>query len=177
MIPENMTLSRLWGSGDGLDPLQMAVRAFVMFFVLVVLVRVGGVRIFGRKSPFDAVVAVSLGAVSARGIVGASSFWATVAAGVVLVTLHRLVAILLVKFPAVGAVFKGKRVCLYRDGQLQHANLLRTSISEADLIESLRLETRQDDLSKVFDASMEANGRSSFVLRDPAASGQSSRDD
>jgi uncharacterized membrane protein YcaP (DUF421 family) len=170
---EAFDFTRIWGTGEALEPLQMAARAGVMFFVLLALVRVGGVRIFGRKAPTDAVVAVLLGAIAARGIVGASPFGSTVAAGAVLVVLHRLVAVMFVRFPALARLAAGRRVCLYRDGRIQLANLMRTSISEADLMESLRLETRQDDLSMVREASMEPNGRISFVLRasEPAVIG------
>ncbi len=156
-------MERFWGHGQELDPLQMAVRATLMFFLLLAMIRVGGVRIFGKKSSFDNVVVILLGAVAARGVVGASPFAATVAACAVLVLLHRVIAWLAVKHETIRRLLEGKRVCLYRDGQILHENLIRTTISEQELMESLRLETRRPTLDHVEDAGLETNGRISFI--------------
>jgi uncharacterized membrane protein YcaP (DUF421 family) len=156
-------MERLWGTGDQLDPLQMAVRAIAMFFLLLLLVRLAGVRLFGKKSSFDNVVVILLGAVAARGVVGASPFGSTLAASATLVALHRVVAWLVVKYEVVRRLVEGERVCLYRDGQIVRPNLLRTTISEHELMESLRLETRQPELAHVHEAGLETNGRISFI--------------
>jgi uncharacterized membrane protein YcaP (DUF421 family) len=156
-------MGQLWGHGDQLDPLQMSIRAVVMFVIMLAEVRLGGARIFGKKSSFDNVVAIMLGAVAARGIVGASPFWSTVVACAVLVAVHRLIAWGLVQHEGFGRLLKGRPVCLYRDGRVVKANLARTTISESDLQESLRLETRSDGLERVSEARMETNGRISFI--------------
>ena len=61
-----MTWAAVWGSGDQLDSLQMAVRAVFFFLLLLALIRIGGTRIFARMSAFDNVVVIVLGAVAAR---------------------------------------------------------------------------------------------------------------
>jgi uncharacterized membrane protein YcaP (DUF421 family) len=162
-------MDRLFGFGlppdAPLDPLQMSSRAALMFVVLLALIRVGGARIFGKKSSFDNVVVILLGAIAARGVVGASPFGATVAASSVIVILHRVIAWLVVRFPMFGRVLKGRPVVLYEDGKVRHSRLLSTTIGEDELVESLRLETRQAQLAAVEEARLETNGRISFLVK------------
>jgi uncharacterized membrane protein YcaP (DUF421 family) len=158
-------LEQVWGHGEQLGALPMAVRATAMFFIVLAFVRFGGARIFGKKSAFDNVVVIMLGAVGARGIVGASPFMSTVAAGAVLVVLHRVLARLCVTSERLGTALKGSPVPLYANGKLVRENLARTTISESDLLESHRLETQRTELEPDMDAFMERNGRISFVKR------------
>jgi uncharacterized membrane protein YcaP (DUF421 family) len=155
----------LWGTGSQLAAQQMAVRAAAMVMIVIVLVRLGGARLFSHKSSFDNVVAIMLGAIAARGVVGASPFGATLAACATLVALHRALGWLTVQAPRLERLVKGRSVCLYHDGQLDQRNLSRTTISEHDLMESLRLETQGESLAEVEAAYLERNGRISFILR------------
>jgi hypothetical protein len=43
-----------------------------------------GLRTFAKQSTFDNIIVILLGAVLARGVVGASPFWSTVGASVVM---------------------------------------------------------------------------------------------
>ncbi|MER3497356.1 MAG: hypothetical protein C4308_01320 [Chitinophagaceae bacterium] len=87
-----MDLQQIFGSGEHLLPGQMAARAFVIFFITLALIRIGGMRIFGQKTAFDSILVIMLGAVLARGIVGASPFFSTVAAGVTFIIVHKILA-------------------------------------------------------------------------------------
>ncbi len=154
-----------WGEGEKLASPAMATRAVAMFFLLLVLIRVAGRRSFGRKSSFDNVVAIMLGAITARGVVGASPFASTVAAAAAVVLLHRLLGRLCVTQRWLARMLEGEHVPLFVAGKILPDNLKRTNISEADLRESLRLERQRDELSTREDAFMERNGRISFVER------------
>jgi uncharacterized membrane protein YcaP (DUF421 family) len=158
-------LDEFWGDGGTVGALAMAVRALAMFFLLLVMIRVAGPRSFGRKSSFDNVVAIMLGAIAARGVVGASPFGATIAACTVVVVLHRLIGRLCVTQRWLAKLVEGELVPLYIDGKLLFDNLKRTNISEADLLESHRLERQHAELSSAVNACMERNGRISFVER------------
>jgi len=158
----------VWGHGSELGALPMSVRALAMFTIMLVLVRIGGVRLFSHRSSFDNVVAIVLGAVAARGIVGASDFGATVAASAVLVVLHRIVGWITVRSERLDVLIKGRRVPLYRDGRIETANLQKVTISESDMLESVRLEMQQRSLDGVEEAALERNGRISFVARRPS---------
>jgi uncharacterized membrane protein YcaP (DUF421 family) len=157
--------SILWGEGDDLDILQMSVRAFVMFFIALLLIRLGGMRIFGKKSAFDTIIVIMLGAVLARGIIGASPYWSTVAASAVMIGVHRGLAWLSEKYKGINNLIKGKPLLIYESGHIRWDNMKTASLTESDLMESLRLETKKSSLNNIEKAYMETNGRISFITK------------
>ncbi|WP_160712876.1 DUF421 domain-containing protein [Chitinophaga solisilvae] len=158
-------VTTIWGEGEQLDILQMSVRAFVMFFIMLALIRLGGMRIFGKKSAFDTIVIIMLGAILARGVVGASPFFSTVAAATVLVVTDRFLAWLSERNKTINNLLKGKHLLLYKDGHIIRRNMRKASLSQSDLLESLRLETKCADFDKVDKVYMETNGRLSFIMK------------
>jgi uncharacterized membrane protein YcaP (DUF421 family) len=123
-------------------------------------------RTFAKRSPFDTIITIMLGAVLARGVVGASDYIDTVAASVVMVVMHRTMAWLSVKNRKFEQLIKGTYIKLYHDGALIGNNLEKTGMSENDLHESLRLETKKLTLAEIDTAFMETNGRISFILKE-----------
>ena len=160
------TIQYLVGEGEHLTILQMSVRTFITFIILLVLIRLAGGRTFAKRSAFDNIIVILLGAVLARGVVGASPYWSTVASSVVMVIMHRLIAWLSVKNRKFEKLVKGMYIKLYHDGALIDNNLERTGMSENDLHESLRLETKKLTLAEIETAYMETNGRISFILKE-----------
>ena len=159
-------INNLVGEGEKLTVLQMSIRAFFMFIIMLVLLRIAGMRTFGKKSTFDNIIAIMLGAVLARGVVGASPYWACIGAALVMVLLHRFVAWLSVKSRKFEQLVKGNNVKLYENECLLEDNLKKSGMSEFDLRESLRLEAKSFTLSGIDTAFLETNGRISFILRD-----------
>ena len=151
---------------ENLDAIYMAARAAMAFFITLVLIRVAGVRLFGRRSSFDIIVIITMGSILARGIVGASSFWATVAASATMILIHRLLGWLSCINEKAERLVKGQATILYRDGNIIKDNLMKTSLSKADLLESLHLEMKKTSLEEVDVAFMETNGRISFILKE-----------
>jgi uncharacterized membrane protein YcaP (DUF421 family) len=130
------------------------------------LIRLAGMRTFGKKSSFDNIIVIMLGAILARGVVGASPYWSTVGASVIMVVMHRLIAWISVKNKRFEKLVKGNYIKLYHDDGLIDNNLEKTGMSENDLHESLRLETKKLTLSEIDTAFMETNGRISFILKE-----------
>lgn len=159
------TIQFLFGKGEQLNMLQMSMRAFVMFLIMLVLVRMAGMRTFAKKSSFDTIITIMLGAVLARGVVGASPYWATVAASAVMVIMHRVIAWLCVKNISIEKLVKGSYITLYTNGTLMKRNLEQSGMSQNDLQESLRLETNKLRFSDIENAFLETNGRISFILK------------
>ena len=155
----------LFGEGENLNMLQMCVRAFTMFIIMLVLIRFSGMRTFAKRSPFDTIVTIMLGAILARGVVGASDYVDTIVASGVMVVMHRIVAWLSVKRRKFEKLVKGTYIKLYNNGAIIQDALERTGMSENDLHESLRLETKKLTLSEIDTAFLETNGRISFILR------------
>src|SRR5947208_6895714 len=122
-------INNLWGEGEYLNPLQMSVRAFVMFLIALLFIRLSGKRAFAKKSPFDNVIVIMLGAVLARGVVGASPFFSTVAAAAMMMIIHRILAWSSVKSKIVNTLLKGEIIPLYSDGKILWHNMEKTTIS------------------------------------------------
>jgi uncharacterized membrane protein YcaP (DUF421 family) len=155
----------IWGHGDQLTILQMSMRALIMYFIALILIRVGGMRIFGKKSAFDTIIIIMFGAVAARGIVGASPFISTVAASAVMIGINRILAWLAENYRAFNHLVRGKPLLLVESGQINWSNMQSASLSKTDLMESLHLETKEATLEKIDKAYMETNGRISFLLK------------
>src|ERR1043165_9496347 len=124
------------GQGEALGALPMTLRALAMFFLLLLMIRIAGARSFGRKSSFDNVVVIMLGAIAARGVVGASPFGSTVAACAAGGVGHRVIGRLCVTQHWLAKLIEGQRVPLYRGGHVVSENLRLTGISKEDLCES-----------------------------------------
>jgi len=154
-----------WGSGEQLTPLQMAVRSFSMFFILLTLIRIGGMRIFGKKTAFDSVLVIMLGAVLARGVVGASPFISTVAGASVLVAIHKILGQLAMRYTWVDKIVKGEHHSVYKDGKMNIPNMKKSEISEDDLKESIRLEINSACLDDAKELFVEKNGHVSVVRK------------
>jgi uncharacterized membrane protein YcaP (DUF421 family) len=161
-------LDTLWGQGERLTVIQMSVRAMVVFIITLILIRVGGVRIFKNRSAFDTIIMITMGSVLARTIVGVSPFFPTIAAATVMIIIHRMLAWICVRSPRLESVIKGKCRVLYKDGKVMHGNLEKAALSETDLLESLHLETKERSFDEVEEALIETNGRISFIMKKPA---------
>ncbi len=158
-----MDINYLFGSGEDLTALQMGVRAFIMFFITLALIRIGGMRIFGKKTAFDNILVIMLGAVLARGVVGASPFLSTVAASTVMVVIHKILALLAIRYIWVGKIVKGIHRSLYKNGELNWKNMNVSAISKDDLMEGVRLQINSNSLEDVKEAYIEKNGQVSVI--------------
>ena len=161
-----MDFNHLFGTDGNLGPLQMGFRAFVMFFITLILIRIGGMRIFGKKSAFDNIIIIMLGAVLARGVVGASPFFSTVIAATVMVIIHRVLAILSMKFIWIGKIVKGIHRTLYEDGEMKNRNMALVSISKDDLMEAVRLQINKNSLDVVDIITIEKSGELSVIEKE-----------
>jgi len=160
-----MNMTDIFGTGEHLSALQMAVRAFVMFFIALLLVRLAGMRIFGIKTAFDNILVIMLGAILSRGVVGASPFFSTVAAAAAMIVVHKILAWLAMKHVWVGKIVKGYRRSLYHNGEMREDNLRKTSVSKDDLMEGVRLEINQNSLDEVEQIFIEKTGEISVVKK------------
>lgn len=160
-----MNINEIFGTGEALTALQMAARAFVMFFIALLLVRIGGMRIFGKKTAFDNILVIMLGAILSRGVTGASPFFSTVAAVAAMVVVHKVLGWLAMKHVWVGKIVKGYRHSLYKDGKIDEKNLRKTSISEDDLKQGIREELHSDSFEDVKEIFMEKTGEISVVRK------------
>lgn len=144
---------------------QMTMRAGVLFFVALALLRFSGKHTFGGSTAFDMVVKIMLGAVLSRAVVAASPFWGTVLAGFVFVGLHRLLAWAACRSEWVGWLVKGEAHLLAQHGRIDAKHLRRLNISEKDLLEGLHTNGNLASLDQAEAVYLERNGRISVVKK------------
>src|SRR6188474_2467357 len=104
--PENLTF------------LQVSLRGAVVFIATLAMVRLGHKRSLSRKTAFDAVLLVILASVLSRAINGSAAFFATLGGGLVLVLLHRLLAMIAYHSHWFGKLIKGEPDLIVEDGHL-----------------------------------------------------------
>lgn len=131
----------VFGVGDlPLNWWQMAIRAVVVFFVALIIMRLGSKRIFGKHTAFDIVLGIIYGSVLSRAITGNAPFFPTLCAALVLVLLHRFLAFLAYSTSGpFGSFIKGNPVMLVKDGKLREEELKKNSLTEKDLQEAMRV--------------------------------------
>lgn len=159
------TIHDLFGEGKDLNALQMGCRAFVIFFITLALIRLAGVRTFGIRSAFDNCIIIMLGAVLSRAIPGASAFIPTIVSCVVLVAVHRVLAILSVNNKTLSHIIKGKPISIYKEGVLNTKNLRKCALSYGDIIEEVRVNLNTNTLDNVEEIFMERTGKISIIKK------------
>jgi len=157
------TINELFGQNQDLDVVQMGIRAIVIFFIALVLIRFTGMRVFGIETAFDTCIIIMLGAVLTRAIVGASPFIPTIVASLALVTVHKIIAIISVKNQMISHLVKGIPYSLYKEGKLNDKNLRKCLVSFGDIMEEVRLKLNQNSLDDVDEIFMERTGKISVI--------------
>ncbi len=158
-------MEMLIGKGSDLSGIQMSIRSVIIFFLALVMLRIAGIRTFGKKSAFDNVIIIMLGAVLSRAIVGSSPFIPTVAAGLTMVIIHRILGLLSYKYDFLGKLVKGDKVLLYRFDKPNQKNMQKTQLSHKDIMEEIRLQLHEEDLDSVKEIWMERNGEVSITRK------------
>ncbi len=148
--------------------LQLCARAVVLFLFGVVCIRIAGRRTFSQITPLDIFVAIIVGSNISRAMTGKAPFFGGLAATLVVVVLHRLIAMATLRWGMLARLFKGRPVILVRDGVADPAAMRRHAISKADLEEGLRME-QVETVDEVRLATLEAGGKISVVRKGTGA--------
>ncbi len=161
-------IETLFGHGKDLDALQMSMRALVLFAMTIVLIRIAGMRAFGRKSSYDSVIVIMLGAVLSRAVVGASPFWPTIAAAAMLVVAHRIIAMICARAPSFDHLIRGKHEPVFQDGVINRSALERSGISRGELEAAVRARAGKGSLHDVHEIVLESSGELTVIERESA---------
>src|SRR6195256_6861140 len=94
---------------------QISLRGIIVFLATLAMVRLGHKRSLSRKTAFDAVLLVILASVLSRAINGSAAFFATLGGGLVLVLLHRLLALIAFHWHTFGCLIKGRPKLIIED--------------------------------------------------------------
>jgi uncharacterized membrane protein YcaP (DUF421 family) len=148
---------------------ELVVRAIVVYFVVMLMLRLSGKRAVGQFTPFDVVLLILIGNAVQNGMNGGdNSLPAALLLCAVLVTLNYTMAYLTSRNRKLHELVEGVPVLLARKGKVFDAVLKRENISRQDFDEGLR----QAENGKVEDieyAMLESNGKISYVMKDSSS--------
>jgi uncharacterized membrane protein YcaP (DUF421 family) len=144
-----------------------ALRATIIYFFLLVVVRLLGKRTVGHSTAFDFIVALILGEVVDEPIYGDVPLVQALLVIAVIGGWHAVNAYLSYRSQTFDRLTGGSPTVLIRDGQLDRRAMRRERVNEGDLWSLLRLQ-QIDALSEVKLATLEPNGGLSVIKTDGA---------
>src|SRR5436309_12978605 len=142
-------LNDWWGINENITPLEIAARSAVMFLIALLLIRLAGMRPFGKGESFDKIITFLIGAILSRGVVGATPFFSTIFSVIVIIIIHKILSKLAIYSKSIGKVTKGESYLLYKNGRFQKENMNKANISDNDIYEELRLQCQSKSLDKI----------------------------
>ena len=147
-------------------PWEVALRAALVYGVLVVLLRLAGRKEITRYSVFDIAALVLITVAARTAIVGEDH--SLTSAFVALATIFGLDLLLSwtsFRSHRLATIIEGPRVLLVEDGRVREEALRHLRLSHDELLARLRVHGT-DDLARVRSAYMEHDGKVTFVLRE-----------
>jgi uncharacterized membrane protein YcaP (DUF421 family) len=145
---------------------QTMLRAFIVYVVALIIVRMGKKRLLGKNTAFDVILGIMLGSVFSRAINGNAPFLGTLTAGFIMVVLHWLFSMIAFRKDFFGHLIKGEPKILVQDGKILWESMKKHDISEKDLTEFMRLSANTEDISSIKTATLERNGNISFLKKE-----------
>ena len=144
---------------------HMAVRALLMYLILIWLVRSAKKRFLGQPTAFDMILVILLGSIAARALTGgAPYFHPSVLAMIVIIATHWVFSYIARDSRWFSGLIKGHSTSLIRNGRVDHKALRSAHMSFDDLDEELRQQGVAEP-SKVTEARLERSGKLSVIKR------------
>ena len=144
---------------------HLVVRAVIVYFAILVMVRLSGKRTIGEFSPFDVIVLLLLSEATQGSLTGSEeSIQGGLLVVATLILLNYLVAFASTRSRRIENLVEGEPVTLIRDGVKREAALRRNNIPEGDLMEQMRAAQIQH-VSDVRWAVLEPDGNISFFKK------------
>ena len=144
---------------------ELVLRGAVVYFALLVLVRLSGKRTVGEFTPFDLIVVVLLSEAVSGSLSGEdSSLPGGLIVAVVLISLNWTIGFMTARVPALNRAVEGSPVLVARDGEVFADVLRRQSISAQEFDSEMRSSGcgSRDEIAL---AVLEPSGHISFVKR------------
>ncbi len=117
---------------------QMMIRAVLILFYGLLLVRFAGRRMFGKLTALDIILAVLIGSNLSRTLTANAPFLPTLAATAGIMLVYWLLMYASMRVPVISWIVKGRPILLVRDGEVNHGKMNRLGIGERDLAEAMR---------------------------------------
>jgi uncharacterized membrane protein YcaP (DUF421 family) len=140
----------------------MSARGIIIFFFAILLIKLGGKRIFGKQTTIDIIIGITMGAILAKAVTGSAPFIAALITCMLMALLHRILAMATFYSGFLGKLIKGEENLLVENGSMKIAEMKKTNISEKDLMEALRNQG-VENLKDVKKAFLERSGKISVI--------------
>jgi uncharacterized membrane protein YcaP (DUF421 family) len=148
-----------------MDPQQLlltALRASLIYFFLLLVVRLLGKREVGSISAFDLIVALMLGEVVDEAIYGDVTLLQGGLAISVIAIWHLINSYASFKSDFIDKLTGGRPTILIEKGKIQQKSLAKERLNEEELFSELRL-MGVDDIKEVKQGTLETNGQISVI--------------
>lgn len=132
------TLDTIFGPTGHTTWLQECARAALIFVYGLMLVRIGGRRVFAQWTALDIIVAIVTGSTLSRALTGNADLFGTLAANTLLIALHWALSQASARWSRVSRVLEGTPVRLAENGRVEGEVLLRHAVSLAALEGAVR---------------------------------------
>jgi uncharacterized membrane protein YcaP (DUF421 family) len=146
--------------------MDIAVRATVAFFFILLLTRIVGRRELSSLEPFDLILLVVLGDLVQQGVTQSDySVSGLVIAASTFALLAVAVSYVSFKVKLVRPLLDGEPIVIVREGEILEANLRRERITRDELMAAARLQ-QIGSLEEISWAVLETSGQISFLKRE-----------
>jgi uncharacterized membrane protein YcaP (DUF421 family) len=148
--------------------MDLVIRAFVVYVLILVLTRAMGRRELAQMQPFDLIMLVVIGDLIQQGVT--QNDLSVTGVVIILSTLAVMqvgVSYLAYRFRRIRPVLEGEPVVVVQDGKPIERNMRRERLTMDDLAEQARL-NQIGSLDEVKWAVLETSGEISFIKRDGA---------
>ena len=147
------------------SPLEVALRAALVYLFLFGLMRVVGRKELGRYANFDVAMLTIITIAARQSIVGTDTSVTSAFVGLATIfMLDWLFSKAVFHSGRAALAIEGEVLTLVKDGQLQERELARARLSSQELLSRLR-EQHTESLNEVERAYFERSGRVTFVFR------------
>lgn len=144
---------------------SFVLRACIVYFVLLVMIRASGKRTMGQFTPFDMLLVVLLGNAVQNALLGKdTSVGGGLLLAVTLIALNWTVGLVSARSLKVESLIEGSPVLLARDGTVYKNVLRKELISRADFDRALR-EAGCISIDDIQSAVLETNGHITIVAK------------
>jgi len=143
---------------------HMIVRALIIYSFGVTLARFNK-KLLGLRTPFNFILFVMIGSVSANAIATRELFLPTLGTLLFLTTLNGFITMLSFYFPAIERFVKGSDRVLVKEGKIQWNAMKSDLITERELMNELRTKLSTADLNEVRSAVLASDGSINFVRK------------
>ena len=146
--------------------MDIALRAIVVFGLLLIVTRAVGRRELSTMEPFDLILLVVLGDLIQQGVTQSDySLTGTLIVVSVIAVMTVLTSYVSFRVPRVRSALEGEPIVLVEHGHVIERNLRRERMTHAELAAEARLQ-QVADIDRVRLAVLETSGRVSFILED-----------